>query len=137
MAERLCNVEFDLAADSSGARRPHEGRRRAQRVGIDPIPGAASSGSVRFVVKNNGTQPHELVVMESALAAESLPVTAGVGGSEVTVAADATVAGKTLPIEPGESVEIVADLAGGAHVLICNIAGHYEAGMFRGFTVTD
>jgi uncharacterized cupredoxin-like copper-binding protein len=90
----------------------------------------APPGSVVFDVTNAGTVEHQLVIVRTSLAANALPVA---GGAVDT--ANLEVVGEIETLARGDRDRDAFLLQAGAHVLICNIAGHYEAGMRLGFTV--
>lgn len=86
------------------------------------------AGRVVFVVRNVGSVPHNLVVLRTDRAPDKLPM----AGS---VAKEVGRQGKTPVFGPGKSRRLALDLRPGKYVLICNVPGHYKAGMFVGFTV--
>ena len=90
----------------------------------------APPGSVLFDVTNAGTMEHQLVIVRTSLAANALPVS----GGAVDVA-NLEVVGEIGTLPRGDRDREAFLLQAGAHVLICNIPGHYEAGMRLGFTV--
>ena len=59
-------------------------------------------------------------------------------GSKVDEAASGTVIGRIdeSDLGPGKSASATFELSPGKYVLICNVAGHYEDGMYAGFEVT-
>jgi uncharacterized cupredoxin-like copper-binding protein len=97
-------------------------------------PSAVSAGQVSFLVWNGGMMVHELVV---------LPLPSGGAGSR-TVGADGTVnedgslgeasatcaEGAGEGIAPGSIGWVTLDLPAGRYELVCNLPGHYAAGMF-------
>lgn len=90
----------------------------------------APPGSVVFDVTNAGTMEHQLVIVRTSLAANALPLS----GGAVDIA-NLEVVGEVDTLARGDRDREAFLLQAGAHVLICNIAGHYEAGMRLGFTV--
>ena len=95
---------------------------------IKPTATTASSGSVTFMVTNDGKATHEFVVLRTDKAAGALPVTGG-------KASEAGNVGETGDLAPGESKTVTLDLKPGDYDFICNLPGHYMAGMHRGFVV--
>lgn len=93
-------------------------------------PGVAPPGISLFQVANTGTQTHELLVVRSDLAAAALPVRDGLVDTDAV-----QVAGRIEGIARGERAEAEIALEAGAYVLLCNLPGHYEAGMRVAFTV--
>lgn len=100
---------------------------------IDVTPSSASAGSVTFDTENGGDQEHELVVVDTDLAADDLPT------DETRVDEDAEgvdVIDRTDVLESGDSGSLSTDLDAGEYVLICNVEGHYQSGMHTTFEVT-
>ncbi|MGE5225724.1 MAG: sulfocyanin-like copper-binding protein [Planctomycetaceae bacterium] len=103
-------------------------------MGIAADPSTVAPGQVSFLVRNAGVMVHELVV---------LPLPEGGAGSR-TVGADGTVnedgslgeASATCADGSGEGIAagslgwVTLDLPAGRYELICNLPGHYAAGMF-------
>ena len=97
-------------------------------VSAEPTKG--SSGMVTFTVRNDGGSPHEFVVVRSDLPADGLPLSGGtVDETRVEVL------GRTESFFANEERTLELDLAPGRYVLICNLHGHYDAGMQTTFTV--
>lgn len=69
------------------------------------------AGQVKLVVKNEGAIEHNFVI------------------EELNVEVDA--------IQPGTSKEVTVDFKPGTYTVVCNIAGHLEAGMKTTITVTE
>ena len=94
---------------------------------VAPSATAAAAGTVTFDVTNNGSIPHEMVVIQTDKPDGHL-------GSGARVPETGNV-GETKDIAVGASKTIHVKLAAGHYALICNIAGHYGAGMHADFTV--
>jgi uncharacterized cupredoxin-like copper-binding protein len=88
------------------------------------------AGHVVFGVRNHAVMAHELVVIKTDLAPDQLPV----DGTAAKAKEDGKV-GELLNIASGSSRKLVLELAPGAYVLICNVAGHYQLGMRVGLQV--
>lgn len=80
-----------------------------------------------FVVRNAGTVKHELVVLRTATKAAKLPVNDGGKASERGSVGRQLAAGATR--------RLTLTLTKGHYVLICNLGGHYMAGMRANLTV--
>jgi len=92
------------------------------------------AGTVTFQVKNNGTIVHEFVVFKTDAAADQLPTEDG--GNEVNEDdASLTSMGEVEDVDAGATKSFTADLEPGNYVAICNVEGHYMAGMHIPFTV--
>lgn len=98
---------------------------------ITPDVSEIEAGPVTFNASNVGAIPHELVVIRTDLPVDQLPVENG----KVDEAAAGEEIGEIEEFEAGLTIAGTFDLAPGKYALICNIAGHYEGGMFTEFTV--
>ena len=104
----------------------------------------AKAGDVTFVVKNNGTIEHEMLVLKTDTPFDKIPITdSGDPPVPVTSGADKideadNVAETGDPnLQPGDTRTFTATgLTPGHYVLVCNIAKHYGLGMRAAFTVT-
>jgi hypothetical protein len=96
------------------------------------VPGqpSAPAGSVTFDVQNDGAVAHELTVIKSDLAPDALP-TAAAKVDEAAV----DVAGTTPDVPSEGSEDLTVTLDAGKYVLVCQVPGHYGAGMRAAFTV--
>ena len=86
------------------------------------------AGRVTFVVRNDGTRAHELVVLRSDRPAGRLPIKGG-------KAVEAGRRGEIPPIPSGGSKRLTLTLRTGKYVLLCNLMGHYQAGQFSALRV--
>ena len=89
------------------------------------------AGSTTFDITNDGPSTHEFVVLTTDLAEDALPV----DGSTVTEG-NLDLVDEAEDIAPGVSTSLTVDLEPGAYVVICNVEGHYGAGMHAALTVT-
>lgn len=93
---------------------------------------SAPAGKVTFHITNKASdQVHELVVIQTDLAADKLPLDADGNVDEDKI----TGMGEVEDVAIGASVDLALDLPAGHYVLICNIATHYHEGMHVDFTV--
>ncbi len=91
-------------------------------------PKSVSHGKVTLTVANHGDMEHELVVIKTTRAASKLPVSGGRASEKGAV-------GEVEDIAGGHSKKLTLTLAKGHYALICNLPGHYAAGMRADFTV--
>lgn len=91
----------------------------------------ADAGDAVFEIHNEGAAPHDLKIIKTHLAPDALPVTDGV----VDLEAAGEVVGGVDPLLGGEVVTEQGHLEAGDYVLICNIPGHYQAGMSAALAV--
>ena len=89
------------------------------------------AGSTTFDITNDGPSTHEFVVFKTDLAQDALPV----DGSTVTEGT-LDLVDEAEDIAPGVGTSLTVDLEPGSYVVICNIEGHYTAGMHAALTVT-
>lgn len=97
-------------------------------MNVIPTPATAKAGKVTFDVNNAGQLPHEMVVIKTDKMADAL-------GTGSTVPETGAV-GETGDLAAGKTKALTLDLKPGHYALICNIAGHYSAGMHADFNVS-
>jgi uncharacterized cupredoxin-like copper-binding protein len=95
---------------------------------VSASPKSVSAGKVSFTAKNAGDMEHELVIVKTSTSASKLKV------SNNRVSEKGTV-GEIEDIAAGKSKTHTFNLKKGHYVLLCNIPGHYKAGMRADFTV--
>jgi uncharacterized cupredoxin-like copper-binding protein len=95
---------------------------------VAPAKTSAAHGRVTFRVRNAAGMEHELVVIKTSRKAASLPTSSGGKASEKGSVGEVEVAG-------GKTKSLTLNLKKGHYALICNIGGHYKAGMHADFTV--
>ena len=76
---------------------------------------------------------HEMIVIQLAKPGEPLPYNADEQRVDEEAAGDK---GEVSELDPGQSGTLTLNLQPGPYLLICNVKGHYEAGMWTEFTVT-
>lgn len=105
------------------------------------VPRRVHAGTISLVAVNYGTRTHELVV---------LPLTSGASVGARPVGTDNTVSetgslgeasnicgrGAGDGIRPGTSSSVTLTLAPGRYELVCNLPGHYVAGMYTELDVS-
>ncbi len=96
---------------------------------------AVPAGSVTFNVANHAvTEDHEMVVIKLKTPDQPIPVIAGKHRIDEKKLKSM---GEVADLKPSDSKSLKVSLKPGAYVLLCNIKGHYEAGMQTKFTVTN
>jgi uncharacterized cupredoxin-like copper-binding protein len=118
-----------VAAPSSAGTAPTVVNVKLTEMKIVPSRRSVPAGKVTFRVKNVGMSLHELVVIRSNTAPGKLPV-------KNHEASEAGSVGEVADLHAGKSGTVTLDLKKGKYILICNITGHYQAGMYTGFTVS-
>jgi len=97
-------------------------------MAISVSPGSVKAGDVSFDVSNDGSLEHELVVIKTDKKAGDLP-------TDSSGKADETGSVGETEVQAGETSKLDLKLAAGHYALICNLPGHYTAGMYKDFTV--
>ena len=95
-------------------------------------PASTASGQIAFNLNNEGAVLHELLIIRTEAAQDALPIKSGAVDAE-NPALD--VVGEIRNVAGGDSGETTAPMPAGKYVLLCNIPGHYNAGMHTAFTV--
>ena len=88
-------------------------------------------GKVTFHITNQAQDlPHQFELIKTDQPTNQLPLSNGmVDTSNLNVVAN------TDNIHPGASQDLTVDLTPGTYVLLCNLPGHYQQGMYAGLTV--
>jgi len=98
------------------------------------MPATIKAGQVTFHVSNDDTSDtHEFVIFKTDLAPGNLPLD-DTGNVDET-APSLTHIDEIPDMAPGDVKDLTVTLDPGNYVAICNLPGHYQAGMFTGFTV--
>ena len=94
------------------------------------------AGKVKITAPNVGKVEHELVLFKTNRDPGSFKVSGGrVNEEALEHAADIEEAGEIADVEPGEAKSETFKLTPGKYVMICNVSGHYTAGMYGSITV--
>jgi uncharacterized cupredoxin-like copper-binding protein len=102
-------------------------------MGIKVLPAVVRAGKVTFKVKNDSKDTiHEMIVMFLADPKKPLPYIDAENRVDEDKAGDK---GEVSELDPGKSGALTVDLKAGKYLLICNVPGHYGAGMWTEFTV--
>jgi uncharacterized cupredoxin-like copper-binding protein len=104
---------------------------------IGPNLATIPAGSVIFTVNNEGTMPHEFVVLKTDTPAGAIPITSfeGISG-RINEDTAGTNVGETGDLTAGETKTLTIDLAPGHYAFVCNLPAHYGQGMHIDFTVS-
>jgi uncharacterized cupredoxin-like copper-binding protein len=91
------------------------------------------AGPVEFIVNNQGKVPHEMVILKIDKPVDKLPLK----GNKL----DEAKAGKKIgeigesQLKSGKTETLKVNLTPGKYLLVCNLPGHYTAGMKAELTV--
>ncbi|MBI4260560.1 MAG: hypothetical protein HY658_08335 [Actinobacteria bacterium] len=97
-------------------------------------PSSVASGEVTFDITNNGPSTHEFVVFDTGLAEDQLPTDEN-GDVDEEGSPDITVVDEVEDIGSGADATLTVTLDAGTYVIVCNLPGHYAAGMHTTITV--
>jgi uncharacterized cupredoxin-like copper-binding protein len=101
--------------------------------GIDLSADSLDAGDVTIEGTNEGTMTHEFEVfaVPEGVDATALPVEGGVAPADEML----NIVDEVEDIAPGTSASLNLNLEPGDYAVICNLPGHYAAGMHATFTV--
>jgi uncharacterized cupredoxin-like copper-binding protein len=126
-----------LSACSSGSAHKAAGaatvrvQERDFRIAVSPA--RVRAGVVHILVRNQGPDTHELLIVRSS--GRELPLR-----SDGLTINEAAVDGSTVAVmegrEPGHTEHLLVHLKPGRYELFCNMAGHYLGGMRAELVVT-
>jgi len=93
------------------------------------------AGQMNFSITNIGTIQHELLVFKSDLPPSAFPIDNK--GNVIEDGPGITLVSDGDNIDPGKTQARTVDLTQpGTYLFVCNIPGHFKAGMFSVVTVT-
>lgn len=123
------NEEPDDSAIVEGGAKGEEIEIVGTEFAFEPAEVSARAGRVTLTLDNQGQAPHEIVVLDTDTAPDALPT-----GDDGTAEEEGNV-GETEEIPGGEKTSVTFELDSGDYVLICNLPGHYQGGMYGSLTV--
>lgn len=92
------------------------------------------AGKVKFMVTNTSmTENHEMVLIKLKSADAAIPL---IAAKHRVDEKQLKSMGEVPDVKPGANGELDVTLKPGDYVILCNIKGHYEAGMWSKLTVT-
>jgi len=97
------------------------------------VAGTIKSGKIDLAISNIGAIPHELLVFKSNRDPSAYPTDAA--GNIKEEGAGVALVSDGDNIDPGGSQARTISLAPGKYLFVCNIPGHFKAGMFAVVTV--
>jgi uncharacterized cupredoxin-like copper-binding protein len=89
---------------------------------------SATGGRLRVTATNKGKMSHEFVLIRTKRAANALPM-------KGKRASEAGAVGEIPEQKPGRHASHVFKIKPGRYVYLCNVPGHYKAGMYGTLTV--
>jgi uncharacterized cupredoxin-like copper-binding protein len=98
------------------------------------MPARIKSGQVTFHVTNiDTTDTHSFIILKTDLAPGSLPLDSS--NNVILTAQGVTRVDGINQLAPNAVQDLIVNLQPGKYVAICHLPGHYQAGMYAGFTV--
>jgi uncharacterized cupredoxin-like copper-binding protein len=94
----------------------------------------AKAGTVTFTITNEGSMDHEFLVVKTDIEDGKIPV---IGGRFAEPSVGVEVIDEIEQFSSGETQELTVTLSSGNYQLVCNLYGHYSAGMHTAFRVTS
>ena len=94
----------------------------------------ALAGDVKFTIENQGTIPHEFIIVKTDFALGKIPL--GPDNRFDEEGDGLSVPGEISEWNPGTTGTVTLNLEPGSYQLLCNIAGHYANGMYTQLTVS-
>lgn len=98
-----------------------------------PKDATAPAGTITIDAPNQGKATHELVLIKTDLATDALPLQ-GTDVNEDAFTA-AALPGEIPDVKPGTTGTLTVTLPAGRYIMLCNVEGHYKAGMVGTLTV--
>ena len=98
-------------------------------VALDPAD--VPSGRILLEATNEGSMTHEIEIFAGAEEGAELPVEANVADTTGLTLLD-----EVEDIVPGATGTLTVELEPGTYLVVCNLPGHYAAGMSAFLTVT-
>ena len=92
----------------------------------------ATAGDITFRIKNSGTIDHEFVVVKTEIPVGEFLIEGGLFPEDQT---GIEVIDEIPPFSVGRTEELTVNLSEGQYQLVCNLPGHYQAGMHTAFIV--
>lgn len=138
LAGTVVTVSLTDSADSPDGQ--HNRQTSGTTMSLTADRTAAPAGTVSFLAVNDGELDHELLVLPLAdgESAGSRPIVGDLTIAETDVVGEASAAcgaGAGQGIVPGTSGWVTLTLAPGRYELVCNVPGHYAAGMYTELTI--
>ena len=101
---------------------------------VAPAVKKVKAGQVTFIMKNEGSLIHEMLIVRTDLPDGAIPI--GDDDKFNEDAKDSKSIGEIAEYESGKSSTVTLKMKAGEYQLVCNVPGHYAKGMHTDFTVT-
>jgi uncharacterized cupredoxin-like copper-binding protein len=107
---------------------------RMDDYSFSPKDATATAGRVKITAPNDGKVVHELVLLKTNRDPGSFEVSGGEVDEKALEESGAKIPGEIADVPPGKSKTMTVDLTPGNYVMICNLPGHYQRGMYGSLT---
>ena len=105
-----------------------------EKMGMELSTSTVPAGKVEFDVTNAALKTgHEMILVRLASKDETLPLDKAKDRIDEKAIKSL---GEVSGLKAGAKGVLKANVAAGDYILICNVKGHYSAGMYAPFTVT-
>jgi uncharacterized cupredoxin-like copper-binding protein len=101
---------------------------KPKEFSLSATPAQMAAGKTTFVVTNQGSILHEMVVVPSAGGPAALRQPDG-------TASEAGTEGEVPDVKPGAGGKLTVTLPAGKYVVLCNLPGHFAGGMYASLVV--
>ncbi len=99
-----------------------------------PKNATAATGPITITAPNQGKLVHELVLIRTDLPLAKLP-TDSAGDVNEDAFPESKLPGEISETQPGATGKLTVTLPAGRYVMLCNVPGHYQAGMVGNLVV--
>ena len=128
--DKGADAEMQTGMGYSANKVDHNKLNMGLKLSRDRVP----AGEVTFKVTNDSKETiHEMLVLPIAAPGQSPPYVEGESRIDEEAAGHL---GEVAELDPGKAGALTLDLKPGTYMLVCNIPGHYMAGMWQILTVT-
>lgn len=127
------NIATDTEASGSTANEGNFIAGTIQEWKVSVAPNTATAGEVKFTIENKGTIGHEFLVVKTDIADGKITLD-GDHFSEPSPGLE--VIDEIGEFPAGSTELLVLSLEAGNYQLVCNLPGHYAAGMHTSFVVS-
>jgi uncharacterized cupredoxin-like copper-binding protein len=101
---------------------------------FDPKDATVSAGKVKITAPNTGKLLHELVLLKTNREPGSFKASGGEVDEKALEDSGIEIPGEIADVDPGKTKSATINLTPGKYAMICNISGHYAAGMYGSVT---
>lgn len=127
------NIVSDISASGSSANEGNFISGTVEEWKVSVSPNAATAGEVKFTIENKGTIGHEFLVVKTDILDGKITLD-GDHFSEPSPGLE--VIDEIGEFPAGSTELLVLSLEAGNYQLVCNLPGHYAAGMHTSFVVS-